>query len=120
MLDAFYTMRRREIGEGLMPNYVVAYQDGRKPETLEETAEFIVRCESWVAKLGEKVVTPPTRLRNSKVIQSDGEVTEPGRERLTGFSVITAESMEDALEIAKQCPHLEIGTVEVAEVIGTE
>jgi hypothetical protein len=33
-----------------------------------------------------------------------------------GFSVVKADSMDVALEIAKGCPHLEIGTIEVAEM----
>jgi len=37
---------------------------------------------------------------------------------LSGFSVVKADSMEAALEIAKSCPFLETeGTIEVAEMM---
>ena len=33
-----------------------------------------------------------------------------------GFSVVKADSMDAALEMAKSSPHLESGTIEVAEM----
>jgi len=36
---------------------------------------------------------------------------------LTGFSVVTAESLDAALALAGQCPHLDHGTIEVAEIM---
>ena len=35
---------------------------------------------------------------------------------MTGFSVVKADSMDAALEMAKGCPFLDIGTLEVAEM----
>ena len=37
--------------------------------------------------------------------------------RLTGYSTVKADSMDAALEMAKSCPFLEMGTLEVAEVM---
>jgi len=36
---------------------------------------------------------------------------------LTGFSVVKADGMDAALKMAKGCPHLEHGTVDVAEAM---
>ncbi len=36
---------------------------------------------------------------------------------MMGFSVVKADSMDAALEMAKGCPFLEMGTVEVAEMM---
>ena len=37
---------------------------------------------------------------------------------MIGFSVVKANSMEAALEMAKECPHVELGgTLEVAEMM---
>ena len=46
------------------------------------------------------------------VVSDDGE-----SEALTGFSIVEAESMDAALDMAKNCPFLEMGTLEVAEVM---
>ncbi len=37
---------------------------------------------------------------------------------MVGFSIVKADSMDAALEMAKGCPHLEFGTVEVVEMMG--
>jgi hypothetical protein len=47
-------------------------------------------------------------------VSSDG-VSERGPNRLTGFSIVLADNMDAALEIARRCPFLDIGTIEVAE-----
>ena len=39
-----------------------------------------------------------------------------GSNPLSGFSIVKADNMDAALEMAKECPHLEHGTIEVAEV----
>jgi hypothetical protein len=36
---------------------------------------------------------------------------------LIGFSIVKVDSMDAALEMAKVCPYLEIGTIEVAEMM---
>ena len=33
-----------------------------------------------------------------------------------GYSIVKADSMDAAVELAKGCPYLEMGTIEVAEV----
>ena len=42
-------------------------------------------------------------------VNSDGTVTTGGKTTLSGFTIIEADSVEEALEIAKGCPFLEIG-----------
>jgi hypothetical protein len=66
--------------------------------------------------LGDAVVDPGMPLGAGKLISAAG-VTDRGADLLTGFSIISAESMEVVLELARQCPHLDHGTIEVAEVM---
>lgn len=100
-----------------MSDYVIAYIGGKMPESPEEGADQRARWQAWIDGLADAVVNPGTPLGMSKKISSDGEVTDGGENRLTGYSVVKAESMEAALEIAKACPFLEMGTLEVAEVM---
>ncbi len=51
----------------------------------------------------------------SKTVSSSGVSDDGGSNPLLGFSIVKADSMDAALEMAKGCPHLEIGTIEVAE-----
>jgi hypothetical protein len=37
--------------------------------------------------------------------------------RLVGFSIVEADSIDAAVEMAKKCPHLAHGTIDVAEAM---
>jgi len=66
--------------------------------------------------LGDAMVDPGMPLGAGKLIGPAG-VTDRGANMLTGFSTVTAESLEAAIVLARQCPHLDHGTIEVAEVM---
>ncbi len=101
-----------------MPNYVFAYHGGKKPESPEQGAEHMAKWKAWVGGLGDVMVNPGTPLGMSKTVSSDGVSNDGGSNPLSGYSIVTADSMDAALEIAKGCPFLEMhGTIEVAEVM---
>ena len=98
-----------------MPNFVFAYHGGKKPESPEEGAKLMAKWKAWIGGLGDSVVNPGTPLGMSKTVSSSGVSDDGGSNPLLGFSIVKADSMDAALEMAKGCPHLEIGTIEVAE-----
>ncbi len=100
-----------------MPNYISAYHGGKKPDSPEEGARLMAKWKAWVADLGDAAVDPGTPLGKSKTVSSEGVSDDGGSNPLMGFSIVKAENMDAALDIAKACPHLEIGTLEVAEVM---
>lgn len=55
------------------------------------------------------------RRSHGDVIVSDGPYAE-GKEVIAGLFVLEAPSYDDAIAIAKTCPHLDFGTIEVREV----
>ena len=63
------------------------------------------------------MVNPGTPLGKSKTVSSTGVSDHSESDRLTGFSMVKANNMDGALEMAKECPFLEMGTIEVAEVM---
>ncbi len=100
-----------------MSNYAFAYHGGKKPESPEEGAKHMAKFKAWVVGLGDAVVNPGTPLGQSKTVSSSGVSDDGGSNPLSGFSIVTADSMDAALEMAKGCPYLALhGTVEVAEV----
>lgn len=100
-----------------MPDYIFAYHGGEKPETPEAGAQVMEKWKTWLSGLGEAVVNPGTPLGISKTVSTKGIADDGGANPLSGFSIIKAASMDDALKMAKDCPHLEQGTIEVAEMI---
>ena len=100
-----------------MPNYIIAYHGGNKPESPEEGTKHMAKWKAWVGGLGDAVVNPGTPLGKSKTVSSGGVSDDGGSNPLLGFSIVKADSMDAALEMAKACPFLDLGgTLEVAEV----
>ena len=100
-----------------MSNYVFAYHGGKKPESPEEGAKHMAKWKAWVDGLGDAVVNPGTPLGMSKTVSSNGVSDDGGSNPLSGFSIVKADSMDAALEMAKGCPYLDMGTIEVAEAM---
>jgi hypothetical protein len=92
----------------------------------EEIQGVIQRYGNWRASLSEKghpANGKKLRDRTGRVMKSgagnpvitDGPYTE-AREIIGGFFAFTADSFEQAVELAADCPHLEFGTIEIREV----
>lgn len=99
-----------------MAKYIIFYIGGKPPESPEEGAKHMEKWKVWVGGLGDAVVNPGTPLGKSKTVTPDGVSEGDGSNPLTGYSIVKADSMDAALEIAQGCPYLEIGTLEVAEI----
>ena len=101
-----------------MSIYVFAYHGGKKLESPEEGAKYIAKSKAWVGGLGDAIVNPGTPLGKSKTVSSGGVSDDGGSNPLSGFSIVKADSMDAALEMAKVCPFLDLGgTLEVAKVM---
>jgi hypothetical protein len=99
-----------------MPKYVLAYLGGKQVANPEARAAQMARWKAWVDGLGCRMVNPGMPLGQGRLVSSDG-VFERGPNHLTGFSIVLADDMDAALDIAQNCPFLEIGTIEVAEAM---
>lgn len=89
-----------------MPEFIIAYHGGTKPESPEEGANQMKKWMKWVSDLGDAVVNPGTPLGKSKTVSPQGVSDGGGPTALTGFSMVKADSMDAALEIAKACRSL--------------
>ena len=101
-----------------MSNYIFAYHGGKMPESPEEGAKHMAKWKAWVGGLGDAVVNPGTPLGKSKTVSADGVSDDGGSNPLSGIFIVKADSMDAALEMAKEDPFLELGgTIEVAEAM---
>jgi hypothetical protein len=59
----------------------------------------------WFASIGDKIVDPGSPLGPGREISRSGTKDLPlGMESLTGYTVINADSMDEAEKIARGCP----------------
>jgi hypothetical protein len=91
-----------------MANFVLLYSGGGMPEGEAAQAAVMQAWGDWYGKLGSAVVdggNPFTQM--AKSIASDGRVTDgPVGTMATGYSIVSAESLDVATEMAKGCPVL--------------
>jgi hypothetical protein len=102
-----------------MANYVFVYSGGRgvSADETERAAQY-ARWGQWFAELGSAVVDGGAAAGAAKTVGPGGAVSEGGSCRLTGYSIVAAESLDSAVELAKGCPVIEIGgAVDVYEAI---
>lgn len=101
-----------------MPDFVFAYHGGGMPETPEEGAKVMAAWEAWYGKMGPALVNPGAPVGMSKTVSSGGIADNGGANPLSGFTVVKADTIEAACEMAKGCPMVAdgSGSVEVAQV----
>jgi hypothetical protein len=99
-----------------MANYLLTYMGGSMAETPEAQEKQMAAWGAWFGSLGEAVVDGGNPCGASKTVASDGSVRDGGAAGVGGYSVIRANSLDEAARLAKGCPILAGGgSVEVYE-----
>jgi hypothetical protein len=81
------------------------YSGGGKPETEAETEVVTQAWGVWLAGIGDALVDGNPFSANAKSVSPDGAVSDgPLGPMTTGYSMIKAGSMDEAVEMAKGCP----------------
>lgn len=100
-----------------MAKYLFVYHGGEEPQGEAEAAEVMDAWGNWLGSLGSAVVDGGNPVGQSSTVHPDGSVTnDGGANPASGYSLVEASSLDDALAKAKGCPILQAnGSVEVAE-----
>lgn len=99
-----------------MAKYLYVYHGGGKAETEAELAASMDAWGQWFGSMGAAVIDGGNPVGESSIVQSDGSVSRGGENLASGYSLIEASNLDDALAKAKSCPILAVGgSVEVAE-----
>lgn len=92
-----------------MATFLLLYTGGSQPEGEAEQKAVMDAWTAWFTKLGAAVVdggNPFTPM--AKHIQSNGTVMDgPIGTMATGYSLIKADSLDQAVEMASGCPQLQ-------------
>jgi hypothetical protein len=88
-------------------DYLLLYSGGSMPETEDEQAQVMKAWTDWFGQLGGALkdggnpFTPA-----SKTVKADGSAMDGAAASASGYSVIQADSLDDAVMLAKGCPVL--------------
>ncbi len=102
-----------------MPRYLLAFHGGKPPKDQEQMADFMTRWRQWAGGLGSSLADEGAVLSRSMLVTDAHEGTaEPCDNRLTGYSLIDAGSLDEAIGMARGCPIFEVGgSIEVGELM---
>ena len=102
-----------------MAKFVLVYTGGGSMgDSPEDQQKIMEAWMNWFGSLGEAVIDAGSPFGPSSTIAPNGSIRDGGLAALSGYSIITAESLADASEKAKGCPVLSGGGgVEVYEAM---
>jgi hypothetical protein len=94
-----------------MAHYVLLYSGGTMPESEAERAGVMQVWQAWYDELGPDLVDPGLPFTpEARTIASDGTVHDGSVGTMaSGYSIIQADSIEEAVILAKDCPVLKGG-----------
>jgi hypothetical protein len=97
-----------------MGKYVFAYNGGGTAQTDEGRQAAMAAWGAWFGKLGPAIVDPGNPFAGSTSVGGNGSPDSP----LTGYTVVNADSLDAASDLADGCPVLgEGGSIDVYETI---
>lgn len=98
-----------------MAEYVLVFKGGSMPQGDEEKQKVMEAWNKWFGALGQAVVDQGNPFGPSKGVTADGSVGSAAS-GLTGYAILKADNLDQAVEMAKGCPVLAGGaSVEVYE-----
>ena len=100
-----------------MARFLYTFHGGKRPESKEEGERVMAQWRAWMGNLGDAIVDPGGPAGNSKTVTAKGVDDNGGANPVSGHTIVEAGSMAAAVEMARSCPILDEGTVEVTEVL---
>ncbi len=104
-----------------MPKFLFVYHGGQMPESEDAAKEVMGQWMAWLQGMGADAIDPGNPVGMSTTVYPDRVEGNGGSNPTSGYSIIQANDMDDAVNKAQGCPHLKVnGSVEIAEVIELE
>lgn len=104
-----------------MARFLLIYHGKPNIQSPEDGAKHMAAWKAWSSGLGDAVVDPGLPVGPSKTITPTGLEDNGGSNPASGMTVLQADTMKEAIALAKGCPHLSgTGTIEIAEAMDLE
>ena len=102
-----------------MAKYLFVYHGGKESETEEELAKALDDWGNWFGSMGAAVIDGGNPVNALCTVNPDGSIaSDSGPNPASGYSLIEAAGLDDAVAKARGCPILVGGgSIEVAEAI---
>ncbi len=92
--------------------------DGEMPASAEEREQMMAAFRAWAASTGDRMIDPGAPPGPSKVVTSDTVTDGAADGRIGGYTVLRAESPDDAVQAVQDHPFLgRGGTLPVSQAV---
>ena len=101
-----------------MANYLLTYHGGGMPQEPAAQQKLMAAWGEWMGKVGPNLVDGGNPIAQAKTIAANGSVSNGGGPNpVSGYSIIKADSLDQAVAAAQGCPILGEGggSIEVCE-----
>lgn len=101
-----------------MTKYLFIFHGGRMPESQDERDAIMATWGGWMSGLGDAIIDPGSMISATSRVSTSGVSSVYDADAPSGYMIVSAETPEEAVEMAKGCPiHAGGGTVDVATVV---
>jgi hypothetical protein len=102
-----------------MPTYLITYHGGPGMPTDPEAAQqMLAAFQAWVAETGNAMRDPGAPLAGAKTVSADSVAEGQAEAAVSGYTVIEASTLDDAVEIVRGHPFLTRGgSLQVSESV---
>ncbi len=74
------------------------------PPTPEQIQAVMAEWSAWAARVGDRMVDFGTPLAGGTRVTAEG--SSPSAREVSGYSILEADDLQDALDLAREHPHL--------------
>jgi hypothetical protein len=102
-----------------MATFLVTYHGGEgMPESAEAREKMLAAFQAWVASVGDAMIDPGAPVMFCKTVASDGVADGPADPTLGGYTLLSADSVDDAVKAVMDHPFVgRGGTLQVSQAL---
>ena len=100
-----------------MAQYIITYFGEAHFNSKEEGKEHMDKWRAWMGGIMDSVENPGVPMFKGKVVKKDSVSDSTSADRITGYTVVNANSIDEAVDLVEGCPHLDHGHIEVYEAM---
>lgn len=102
-----------------MPTFLITYHGATEmPPSAEAREQMMSAFMEWAGSVGDKMVDPGSPLGPSRVVTSEGDTEGKATGEVGGYTIITADSLDDAVSAVHSHPFVAGGgTLQVSEAV---
>lgn len=97
-----------------MANYLFVYYGGNMAATPAEQQKSMDEWNKWFSSLGKAAVDIGAPTMPGKIVSSRQVTSRFGANPVTGYSIVKADSIDAAVDMAKSCPMVMDGSGRIA------